>query len=412
MTAMQLYENASIVTCAGPSATDTSEQALLRELAIIRDGYLVASHGKIIAIGEGKIPTEYRHGQHVVKCAGRLMTPMFVDCHTHMIFAGDRVRDFRDKMAGVAYQTIAARGGGIQSTVRATASASDDELLRSTFRRMRASENFGVGTIEVKTGYGGEVATELRLLKVLLELVPQVRNQAGTSYSVELVPTWLGLHGPPIGDRSDYLRAHHDVLAQVHAMFLQAGVAPMLDVYLDDGAYSLVECDGYLRYAKSHGFQLRGHVGQFRDLGGVELLAELGARSCDHLEQVSDSGLVAMSRAGTSAVLLPGAWRTLRQQAPNAERMQSTGVRVAVATDCNPGTSPTQDLQLCAALAVRDAGLHPDAALLAITRRAAEVLDSRNGVLRVNSDARFAIWDTDEVAAFGYYLGGLSRWVE
>lgn len=380
---MLLIVNARIATCA--------ERGLL-------DGSLLVDGGVVVAIDAH---VDAPAGARVIDAGGRLVTPGLVDAHTHLVFAGSRMAEFRRKMAGEDYRAIAAAGGGILSTVRATRAASDDELQRRAAARARVLLQGGVTTVEVKSGYGLTVHDELRSLAVgrRLDAEGVIRTRTTLLGAHKVAPEYET-------DRSGYVRLVADDMVPTAAA---QRLADACDVYLDAGAFSLEEARTILTAAKRHGLGVRAHVGQFEDLGGAQLVAELGGWSCDHLEQVSDAGLAAMASADVRAVLLPGAWRTLRQAAPDAARMVAAGVRVAVATDANPGTSPTLDLVLCAALAVRDAGLPPDQALIAITANAADAMGAFDrGRLRVGGPADLAIWETDSPDVFAYALGRLS----
>jgi imidazolonepropionase len=377
-----LIENARIATC--------TERGLI-EGSILLDG-------TVLAIGERMATPE---GARVIDAGGRLVTPGLVDAHTHLVFAGSRMAEFRRKMAGEDYQAIAAAGGGILSTVRATRQASDAELYARAVARASVLRAGGVTSVEVKSGYGLTLQDELRSLGVGRRL-----NADGV---IRTRTTLLGAHKVPPeyeGDRAGYVRLVAETMVPAAA---SQHLADACDVYLDAGAFSLEEARAILTAAQRNGLGVRAHVGQFEDLGGAQLVAELGGWSCDHLEQVSDAGLSAMAARDVRAVLLPGAWRTLRQSAPDAARMVRAGVRVAVATDANPGTSPTLDLVLCSALAVRDAGLPPDQALASITANAADAMGAfERGRLQTGGPADLAIWDTDTPDAFAYALGRMS----
>ena len=332
--------------------------------------------------------------------AGRLVLPGLVDPHTHLVFAGSRADEFARRMRGVDYHTIAAEGGGIASTVRATRNASDAELLDLAQTRAEALREHGVTSVEVKSGYGLDTENETRLLRVAREL-----GQLGI---VRVTTSFLGAHAVPPehkGDRAGYVRSVID--EQLPAVVAE-NLADAIDVYCDEGAFSLDEARAILEAGRAAGLRVRAHVGQFADLGGAELAAELGACSADHLEQVSDAGLHAMAAAGTVAVFLPGAWRTLRQAAPRAERFRDAGVTMAIGTDLNPGTSPTSNLLLCAALAVRDAGMSADEALLGITRHAARAAGIDDvGSIRVGAHADLAIYAVQSASSLTYALGGV-----
>lgn len=391
-----VVRSARVVTCAGAGSSAKER------LGIIDDAAIAIAGDRVVWIGPDA--DRPRDAARELDAGGRVVMPGLVDAHTHLVFAGSRIDELARKMAGEDYRAIAASGGGIAASVRATRAASDDELFAGAAARALAMRACGATTVEVKSGYGLDLATERRMLAVGRRLEREGIVATST--------TFLGAHAVPAeraGDRAGYL----DELADVMLPSIAAdGLADACDVYLDENAFTRDEAARVLRAAKAHGLRLKAHVGQFRDLGGAELLAELGALSGDHLEDVSDAGLRAMAAAGVRAVLLPGAWRTLRQKAPDAARLRAAGVAIVVATDCNPGTSACVDLPLCAALAVRDAGLTLEEALLAITVEAAAALGlSDRGRIAPGARADLACYDAGDPRALAYALGGTrARW--
>lgn len=383
-----VVHDARVVTCDGPPSDP---------LGVLERGAVAIRAGRVAWIGPRE---DAPKAPRVIEARGRALLPGLVDPHTHLVFAGSRVDELARRMSGVDYRTIAAEGGGIKATVRASRAASDDALFAATAARARALRAHGVTRVEIKSGYGLDTAHELRHLAVARRI-----EEEGI---LRVTATLLGAHAVPpehADDRAGYLaKVANEMVPQAAAR----GLADGCDVYLDEGAFTRDEAELVLRAAKAAGLAVRAHVGQFADLGGAELAAELGALSADHLEAVSDAGLAAMARAGVTAVLLPGAWRTLRQVAPDAARLRRFGVRVAIGTDCNPGTSPTVDLPLMAALAVRDAGVTPAEALLGITREAARALGvADGGRIAVGAPADLALYDEEDPRALVYALGGV-----
>ncbi|MGE0789286.1 MAG: imidazolonepropionase [Sandaracinaceae bacterium] len=383
---------ARVVTCDGPDGSSPRER-----LAILEDAAVVIEGDRVAWIGSS---ADAPPADDEIDAEGRALLPGLVDPHTHLVFAGSRVDEFARKMAGEDYRRIAAEGGGIKASVRASRAASDETLFEATRARALAMRTHGVTAIEIKSGYGLSVEHEPRHLAVA--------RRVGLQGDVLVTTSLLAAHAVPperADDRTGYLdEIVHAILPEVAAR----GLADACDVYLDEGAFRRDEAERVLRAAAHLGLRTRAHVGQFADLGGAELCAELGALSADHLEQVSDAGLRAMAEAGVTAVLLPGAWRTLRQTPPDAGRMRAHGVRIAVGTDCNPGTSPSLDLPLMAALAVRDAGLTPEEAVLAITADAARAAGFADaGRIRIGGPADLAMFDADDPRALAYVLGGL-----
>ncbi|MFO0680990.1 MAG: imidazolonepropionase [Sandaracinus sp.] len=392
-----LIRGARIARCDG-SGAEASER-----LAVLDDGAVaVSGDGRVVYVGRTADAPTPGASTEIVYARGALLTPGLVDAHTHLVFAGRRTHEHELKMRGADYRAIAAAGGGIVSTVRATRAASDEALSAALDRRLEIALGYGVTTVEVKSGYGLSVEEELRLLRIA------ARSGKGARAPLpRTVPTLLGAHAVPEEHRADRSVYVDLVAREMMPRAAREGHAVAADVYLDEGAFSRAEAAQILEAAKASGLAVKAHVGQFRDLGGAELVASLGGLSCDHLEQVSDAGLAAMAATGTVAVLLPVAWRTLRQAAPDAARMRGAGVSVAVATDTNPGTSATLDLPMCAALAVRDAGLDPSEALLSITASAARALGRPDaGRVRVGAPADLALWDHDDPAMFAYVMGG------
>lgn len=409
--------NARIATCAGRGETDEERLDLREHASLVVEGSRVAYLGPNADASREGVDRE-------VDLGGRLVTPGLVDPHTHLVFAGSRAGEFRLKMEGVDYRTIARAGGGIGATVRATREANDDSLFAGLAARLRMLVEFGVTSVEVKSGYGLTVEHEARLLRLARQAsrgwfapaAPDASPKTDGCFLPRVTTTLLGAHAVPpefVHDRASYVELVASDMVRRATFRERVGVfegplADACDVYLDENAFSLEEARFILEAAKSAGLRIRAHVGQFADLGGAELVAELGGTSCDHLEHVSDAGLRAMAARGVRAVLLPVAWRTLRQRPPDAARMRSFGVRIAVGTDANPGTSPCLDPLVALALAVRDAGLAPSAALLAVTREAALAAGLEDaGLLAVDGPADLCIWDHDDPALFGYVLGGL-----
>ncbi|MEM9067501.1 MAG: imidazolonepropionase [Myxococcota bacterium] len=373
----------TVVTASGTG--DAEERLDVRACAVGIKGE------RIVSLGEPQAAAK------VIDAAGAVVLPGLVDPHTHLVFAGSRADEFAARMSGVDYQTIAAQGGGIASTVRATRDATEDELFDLGKARILALRESGVTAVEIKSGYGLSVDDELRLLRVARRLAPFARIRT----------TFLGAHAVPAGiGRETYVdQVVHEQLPAV----AEAGVADACDVYCDEGAFTLSDTRRILEAARDLGLDLRVHAGQFADLGAAGLAAELGALSADHLEEVSGEDLRALATAEARAVFLPGAWRTLRQAPPHAARFRDAGVRIAIGTDLNPGTSPTSDLLLMASLAVRDAHLTPAEALLGITTEAAAAAGFSDGVgtLFEGGPADVAIVDATSPASLTYAFGGL-----
>lgn len=388
-----------MVTCAGRlPASATKADFDPGPLGLVADGAVAIAGDRIVAVGttsEVERAVTLAEGAEVIDVGDAMLAPGLVDAHTHSLFVGDRAGEFSLRVQGAGYAEIAAKGGGIASSVRAVRAASDEVLRAALSKRLDAMARFGTTTVEVKTGYALETAQELRCLRT-------VRAMGG-----RVVPTFLGLHAvsPELrgveGGRATYL-------AEVGGDMLDmaAGEARFVDAYIDGPGFSVAECAPVLARAKAMGLRARLHVGQFEDIGGAEYAASIGAASADHLEHVSDGGLRAMAAAKVTAVLLPGAAFSLGQPMPDARRMRALGVSVALATDCNPGTSHCDALPWMAAFGVRQMGLSTVEAWFAITATAADCLDARDrGRLVVGARADVALLDLPGWEALPYVLG-------
>lgn len=374
-----------LVTCDG-EGSDASAR-----LGAIDDAAIVVKEGKIAWIGRNAELDPSIEVLSVGRPQDSLVTPGLVDCHTHAAYMGSRHAEYAVKMAGGDYEAIAKAGGGIASTQRAVAAASEEEIAAALTKRLRRMAALGVTTCEVKSGYGLVADEELKQLRAIARL-------GGRSHLPTLVPTFLGLHALPSGvDRDAFVK---ETVERTLPAVVDEGLARFVDAYVDRNAFGVDEARRLGVAARAAGLGVRLHVGQFADIGGAELAAELGARSADHLEQVGERGIDSLAKAGVTAVLLPVASFTLGQAPPPVALLRRAGVPLAVASDANPGTAPTESLPLALALAVRTYGLTIEEALLGATRWAAASLDeSTRGVLRVGSPADLVVWDLPHEAA-------------
>ncbi|NNL29434.1 MAG: imidazolonepropionase [Gemmatimonadetes bacterium] len=371
------------------------------EYGVVRDGLIAVHQSRITWVGpESEAPPEtVENAASVVDLDGGWATPGLVDPHTHLVFGGHRADEFARRLAGVSYEEIAREGGGILSTVRATRAASEDELRRSARRRLQVLIEHGVTTVEIKSGYGLDVETELRMLRVARTL--------GEESGATVRTTLLAAHALPLefaDDRDGYLDL---VCAELIPRVASDRLADMADAFCESIAFTAPECRRVLEVAARHGMDLRLHADQLEDGGGAALAASLGARSADHLEYASPEGIEAMAEAGTTAVLLPGAYHVLRETtAPPVERMRALGVPFAVATDLNPGTSPVVSPLVAMSLACTHFRLTPAEALAAMTRSAAPVLglDDR-GRLERGLRADIVCWDVEDPVELAYWIG-------
>jgi imidazolonepropionase len=344
--------------------------------------------------------TAAAQGIPVEDVQGRWMTPGLIDCHTHLVYGGNRVEEFEKRLCGVSYEDIARAGGGIQSTVNATRAASADALRASASARARRLMSEGVTTIEIKSGYGLDLPAERRSLEVAREL--------GRDLPVSVTTTYLGLHALPQEYRTD----RRGFVEQASGAWLEAlaaaGLVDAVDAFCENIAFSLAETEHFLRAAQKLGLRAHVHAGQLSDMGAAELAAKYRALSADHLEYLSAAGAHALGAAGTVAVLSPVAYFTLRQTTPPpVSLLRQAGVPMAVATDCNPGSSPCTSLLLALNMACTLFGLTPEEAVSGATRHAARALGLQDevGTLEVGKRADFALWDIDRPAELCYGLG-------
>jgi imidazolonepropionase len=369
----------------------------------VRDGAVALSGGRIDWLGPawelGAAPQLL--AERVIPGRGGWLTPGLVDCHTHLVFGGDRVDEFERRLQGVSYEGIARAGGGIRSTVRRTREASAAALLRSARTRLGTLVEHGVTTVEVKSGYGLEVAAELRMLEVARAL--------GHSHAVDVYGTLLGAHALPPeyeSDRAGYVRLVADEMIPRAA---REGLADAVDAFCEGIAFTPEECAHVFEAARAHGLPVRLHADQLSDGGGAALAARFGARSADHLEHTSEPGVRALAEAGTVAVLLPGAFYFLREsKAPPVALLRRHGVPIALGSDLNPGSSPLLSPLLVANMGAVLFGLTPEEALAGITRVAAAALgvSEDRGTLEPGKRADLALWDVKHPAELSYWIGG------
>jgi len=370
-------------------------------LGIVENGAIAASGGRIVFVGpqEG-LPAEWRSRARAVDCEGRWITPALIDCHTHLVYAGDRAHEFELRLKGATYEEIARAGGGILSTVRSTRAASEEELLRSALKRLDALIAEGVGTVEVKSGYGLELAAERKSLRVARRLAGERR--------VTIQATFLGAHAlpPEFADkRAAYVAEVADTMIRTLA---GEGLIDAVDGFCERIAFTPDEIARVFAAARQAGLPVKLHADQLSDSGGASLAARFGALSADHLEFASEEGVAAMARSGVTAVLLPGAFYVLRErQAPPIELMRKHRMALAVATDCNPGTSPLTSILLALNMAATLFGLTVEECLAGATRNAARALGlgGETGTLETGKWADLAIWDIERPAELVYRLG-------
>jgi imidazolonepropionase len=370
-------------------------------LGIVESGAIGARDGYIAFVGrEDELPAAQRNGARIVDCEGRWITPALIDCHTHLVYGGDRAHEFELRLAGATYEEIAREGGGILSTVRATRAASEDELIRSALRRLDALIAEGVGAVEVKSGYGLELGAERKSLAVARRLAEQRR--------VTIRTTFLGAHAlpPEFADKRDAYVAY--VADTMIPTLAGEGLIDAVDGFCERIAFTPDEIARVFAAARRARLPVKLHADQLSNSGGATLAAEFGALSADHLEYADEEGLAAMATAGVVAVLLPGAYYVLKERrAPPIEVMRKHRLPMAVATDSNPGTSPMTSLLLAFNMAATLFGLTVDECLAGATRNAARALGlaGETGTLEAGKWADLAIWDIERPAELVYRLG-------
>ena len=368
------------------------------DYGVIEDGAIAVAGGAIAWIGPRAELPENTVGS-TRSLGGRWVTPALIDCHTHLVFAGDRSGEFEERLRGASYEDIARAGGGIMSTVRATRDASADELYANALPRVQALAAEGVGTIEIKSGYGLNIESELKMLSVA--------RQLGEATDVTIRTTLLAAHTvpPEFKDKAD---AYIDLICEELLPEVVAGkLADAVDAYCESIAFSPDQVARLFERATELGLPVKLHADQLSDGGGAALAAEFKALSADHLEYTSAAGVAAMADAGAVAVLLPGAFLTLGEtQVPPLDALRSNNVPIAIATDCNPGTSPICSLRNSMMLAARLFRLTPEECLAGTTRVAAAALgfDDR-GTLEAGKRADIAVWDVSHPRELAYWIG-------
>lgn len=385
-----LWLNGNIVTC------EEGQE-------LIGQGAIAIKEGKIAWLG---VASELSAApdvlaDHVYDLQGRCLTPGFIDCHTHLVYAGNRTNEFEMRLQGIAYEEIARQGGGIQSTVNATRAASADELFLQSVARAQALLNSGVTTVEIKSGYGLDWQTELKML--------QAAKQIENTLPITVSRTFLGAHTCPVeyrGRTDEYIDLIcHEMIPNI----AKEKLAEAVDVFCEKIAFTLAQTERVFQTAKEYGLDVKCHAEQLSDSGSAALAAKYHAWSVDHLEHVSEEGVRAIAASGTVAVLLPGAFYFLREtKLPPIELLRKHHVPIAIASDCNPGTSPISSLLIILNMACTLFRLTPEEALAGVTRHAAKALgmEETHGTLTVGKVADFAVWNVSKPVELIYNMGG------
>jgi imidazolonepropionase len=367
---------------------------------LVDDAAIVVDSAHIAWVGPDRdVPREWRESSEFThECDGALATPGLIDCHTHLVYGGDRANEFEMRLNGATYEEIARAGGGIASTVRATRAASEEDLLVQSGRRLRELMAEGVTTVEIKSGYGLALEHERKCLRVARAL--------GEKHRVEVHTTFLGAHALPpefAGRADDYVEEVVRSMRELH----REGLVDAVDAFCERIAFTPAQTEKVFAAAHSLGLPVKLHAEQLSDSGGAQLAAKYRALSCDHLEWLGEQGAAAMARAGTVAVLLPGAFYFLREtRVPPVELLRRLRVPIAISTDCNPGSSPCTSPLLMLNMACTLFRLTPLEALAGVTRHAARALGAADrGLLAPGQRANFVLWEAGHPAQLAYAMG-------
>ena len=370
-------------------------------LGVVESGAVVASQGRIVYAGsEAEMPAALLKDSEQIDCSGRWITPGLIDCHTHLVHAGNRANEFEMRLAGATYEEVARAGGGIVSSVKALRAASEDELVRQTLPRLDALIAEGVTTVEIKSGYGLDLENESKSLAAARRL--------GEQRPVTVRTTFLGAHALPPeanGDKSAYIAK---VVDEMLPAIAATGLADAVDGFCEGIAFSTDEISRVFTAARALGLPVKLHADQLSNLHGAALAASFGALSADHLEYTDEQGAAAMAKAGTVATILPGAFYFIREtKKPPLDLFRQHGVKMAVATDNNPGTSPLTSLLLTMNMAATLFGMTVDECIAGTTREAARALGllGETGTLEAGKWADLAIWDVERPAELVYRMG-------
>jgi imidazolonepropionase len=368
----------------------------------VTDGAVGVRDGRVAWVGQrADLPDDTeRRAERVVDAGGGWVTPALVDCHTHLVWGGSRVDEFEARLEGATYEEIARRGGGILSTVRATREATEPELLTAALGRLDRLLAEGVTVVEIKSGYGLDTATELKMLRVARSL--------STMRPVAVRTTFLGAHALPPEYRDDPDGYVDLVCDEMLPAVADGGLADAVDAFCERIAFTPEQVERIFRRARELGLPVKLHAEQLSDSRGAMLAARFDALSADHLEWVSEDGIAAMAAAGSVAVLLPGAYYVLRDtHQPPVDRFRAHGVPMALSTDCNPGSSPVVSLLLMLSMGCTLFGLTPAEALAGVTREAARALGmlTTHGTLETGKAADLVVWDVEHPAELAYMVG-------
>ena len=397
-----LITNANLATMDLALSSDATTESSTEhnDYAVINNAHLAISDGKIVGLytDSSALPKS----KTTIDAKGGWITPGLIDCHTHLVWGGNRAREFEWRLQGVSYQEISRKGGGIASTVKATREASDEQRKKDAATRLSRLMEEGVTTVEIKSGYGLSLEQEMRMLSIA--------RQLGEEHAVTIKTTLLAAHAmPPEFDDSDaYIE---EICQTIIPQTVQAGLADAVDVFCEGIGFSVEQCRKVFEVAKAHQLPVKGHVEQLSDLKGALLVAQYDGLSVDHIEYLQASDVETLKQSDTVAVLLPGAFYALKeQQLPPIDELRKQAVAMAVSTDLNPGTSPQASLRLAMNQACIYFGLTPAESLAGVTRNAAKALGlgESKGQIKVGYDADLVLWDVDHPCELSYGVN-LSR---
>jgi imidazolonepropionase len=396
MNSLALLHASQLVTVAGPKRPRVRSE--MSELAIVRDGGMLVKDGVIAAIGSSAEIERSARDNEIIDVGGRVVLPGFVDAHTHPVFAGNRLDDFERRARGETYEQIAAAGGGIWSTVEKTRAAGEMEILEQAKKHAQWFLKCGTTTVEAKSGYGLTLEDELKMLRVIRRLNEET--------PIEFVPTFLGAHAVPREWRADeYVDL---VIDEMLPRVRSENLAEFCDVFCEHCYFDIVQSRKILTAAKKHGLKLRIHADQLTNSGAAQLAAELEATTADHLEKTDEQGIAAMKSAGVQPVLLPGSVYALGSTGyPRARKMIEAGLAVVIATDFNPGSSPSPSMPMMLSLACTHMKMSPAEAVTVSTINAAYSLNrgDKIGSLEQGKLANFSIFDCEDYREQAYWFG-------
>ncbi len=399
MKTLAVLHASQLVTLAGAARPRVGRE--MRELRIIENGGMLVRDEVIVATGTSDdIARAVPADAELIDAAGRVVLPGFVDAHAHPVFAGNRVDEFEMRVLGASYEEIAAAGGGIRSTVRKTRAATEAELEQQALRHLQRFVACGTTTVEAKSGYGLSVEDELKILRVI--------RRISARSPLEIVPTFLGAHAVPEEFEGDLQRYAALVINEMLPLVAAEGLAEYCDIFCERGYFDVATARRILEAAKSRGLALRMHVDQLTNSGGAALASELGAATADHLEQTEAEGIAALKRANVQPVLLPGSVYALgKTRYPRARDMIDAGLAVVLATDFNPGSSPTPSIPMVLSLAATQMKMSPAEAVTSATLNAACSLHrgDKIGSLEPGKLANFSIFDCEDYRELAYYFG-------